>query len=441
MSEFWRSRALEAAEVVSLVRDGDRVFLHGGCAVALPLEAALAQRARQLADIVVYQMHKEGEEALLDPALAGRVRVVSMFCGAQARAAVNAGLADFMPVFLSEIPHLMRHRAIPIDVAVVQLSMPDAHGWCSLGTSVDVAHQAVASARVVLAELNAQVPRTHGDSLIHVDDLDAFIVTDRPLLEVAPRPLDDVSLAIGRHIADLVDDGATLQVGIGAIPDAALAAMGNKQDLGVHTEMFSDGLVTLLQRGVITNARKALAPGRTVTSFVIGTRKTYDFVHDNPAVVFHPSDVVNDTALIRQHARMTAINCAIEVDLTGQVCADSIGESIYSGIGGQMDFIRGAAIAPAGKAIIALPATAKGGNVSRITPTLAAGAGVVTTRGHVQYVVTEHGVAQLMGKTLRERAEALLAIAHPDHRPALRAAIVARRQFGPPAVPPQAAEA
>jgi acyl-CoA hydrolase len=409
--------------------------------VALQREAALAQQARKMADIVVYKMHKEGEESLLDPALAGRVRVVSMFCGAQARAAVNAGRADFMPVFLSEIPHLIRHRAIPIDVAVVQLSMPDAHGWCSLGTSVDVAHQAVASARMVLAELNAQVPRTHGDSLIHVDELDAFIVTDRPLLEVAPRPLDDVSLAIGRHIADLVEDGATLQVGIGAIPDAALAAMGHKHDLGVHTEMFSDGLVTLLQRGVISNARKALAPGRTVTSFVIGTRKTYDFVHDNPAVVFHPSDVVNDTALIRQHARMTAINCAIEVDLTGQVCADSIGESIYSGIGGQMDFIRGAAIAPAGKAIIALRATAKGGSVSRITPTLAAGAGVVTTRGHVQYVVTEHGVAQLMGKTLRERAEALLAIAHPDHRPALRAAIVARRQFGPPADPPQAAEA
>ncbi|MEB3330216.1 MAG: acetyl-CoA hydrolase/transferase C-terminal domain-containing protein [Candidatus Sericytochromatia bacterium] len=430
MTEAWRERAVTPEEAVSLIRSGHHIFLHGGCAVALSLEAALAQHARTLSDVVVYQMHKEGEEALLDPSLDGHVRVVSMFCGAQARAAVNSGRADFMPVFLSEIPHLMRHRAVPLDVAVVQLSMPDAHGWCSLGTSVDVAHQAVDSARLVVAELNARMPRTLGDSLIHVDDLDAFILTNRPLLEVHPRPLDDVSLAIGHHIAGLVEDGATLQVGIGAIPDAALAAMGDKRDLGVHTEMFSDGLVDLIRRGVITNARKALAPGRSVTSFVIGTRKTYDYVDNNPAVTFHPSDVVNDTSVIRQHARMTAINCAIEVDLTGQVCADSLGEAIYSGIGGQMDFIRGAAIAPSGKAIIALPSTAKGGTVSRIAPTLARGAGVVTTRGHVQYVVTEHGVAQLMGKTLRERAEALLAIAHPDHRPELRAAIVARRQFG-----------
>jgi acyl-CoA hydrolase len=430
MTQDWRARAVTPEEAVSLIRSGDHLFLHGGCAVAVPLEAAVAVHARTLSDVVVYQMHKEGEEPLLDPALDGHVRVVSMFCGSKARAAVNAGRADFMPVFLSEIPHLIRHRAIPVDIAVVQLSTPDAHGWCSLGTSVDVAHQAVASARVVVAEINAQMPRTLGDSLIHVDDLDAFILSDRPLIELKPRPLDDVSLAIGRHIADLVEDGATLQVGIGAIPDAALAAMGDKQELGVHTEMFSDGLVDLIRRGVVTNTRKALAPGRSVTSFVIGTRKTYDFVHNNPSVTFHPSDVVNDTSLIRQHARMTAINCAIEVDLTGQVCADSLGETIYSGIGGQMDFIRGAAIAPSGKAIIALPSTAKGGAVSRIAPTLARGAGVVTTRGHVQYVVTEHGVAQLMGKTLRERAEALLAIAHPDHRPELRAAIVARKQFG-----------
>jgi acyl-CoA hydrolase len=425
----WQSRAVSAEQAVQLVQSGHRLFLHGGCAVALPLEAALAQRALQLEGLVAYQMHKEGHEALLEPQLSGHVRVKSMFCGPEARAAVNEGRADFLPVFLSDIPHLMRHGLIPIDVAVVQVSRPDAHGWCSLGTSVDVAHQAVESAQMVIAEINAQMPRTLGDSLIHVNELDAFILTDRPLLMYEPRPLDDVARAIGTHIAELVEDGATLQVGIGAIPDAALAAMGGKHDLGIHTEMFSDGVVNLIEQGVITNKRKAVAPGRTVTSFVIGTRRTYDFVHDNASVVFHPSDIVNDPGLIREHAKMTAINCALEVDLTGQVCADSIGHRIYSGIGGQMDFIRGAAIAPEGKAIIALPSTAKKGSISRITAMLTPGSGVVTTRGHVQYVVTEHGVADLRGKSLRERAEALLAIADPRHQADLRAALRERRQF------------
>ncbi|MEB3198883.1 MAG: acetyl-CoA hydrolase/transferase C-terminal domain-containing protein [Candidatus Sericytochromatia bacterium] len=432
MSSDWRIRACSPEEAVRLVRSGNHVFLHGGCAVALSLEQALARHALALEEVAVYQMHKEGEEALLDPALQGHVRIHSMFCGSRVRAAVNAGQADFIPVFLSDIPHLMRQGLLPIDVAIVQLSPPDHHGWCSLGTSVDVAHQAVLSARVVVAEINAQMPRTMGDCVLHVDDLDAFVLTDRPLLTLPPRPLDAVSRAIGSHIAELVCDGATLQVGIGAIPDAALAAMAGKRDLGVHTEMFSDGLVDLIQRGVVTNARKLLAPGRTVTSFVIGTRKTYDFVHDNPSVVFHPSDVVNDTSLIRQQPNMTAINCALEVDLTGQVCADSLGTEIYSGIGGQMDFVRGAAIAPGGKAVIALPSTAKQGSLSRIKPVLAPGAGVVTTRGHVQYVVTEHGVADLRGKSLRERAEALWAIADPSHQADLRAAILARRQFSIP---------
>jgi acyl-CoA hydrolase len=421
--------AVTPDEAVALVGSGMHVFLHGGCAVSLPLEAALARRARALEGVVVYQMHKEGPEVLLDPALAGHVRVNALFLGAGARDAVAEGRADFVPVFLSDIPHYMREGVFPIDVAIVQVSPPDAHGWCSLGISVDVARQAVACARIVIAEINAQMPRTLGERGIHLDDLDAFVVTDRPVLMHAPRPLDPVALAIGRHVADLVPDGATLQVGIGAIPDAALAAMAGKRDLGVHTEMFSDGMVDLVDRGVVTNAHKAFEPGRTATSFVIGTRKTYDFVDDNPAVVFHPSDVMNDTHLIRQQPRMTAINCAIEVDLTGQICADSIGTRIYSGIGGQMDFIRGAALSPGGQAIIALPATAKAGTVSRIAPTLAPGAGVVTTRGHVQFVVTEHGVADLRGRNLRERAEALVAIAEPAHREDLRAAARARRLF------------
>lgn len=429
MAAAWLNRAVTPEEAVMLVGSGARIFLHGGCAVSLPLEAALAARARQLDDLTVYQMHKEGAEVLLDPALAGRVHVKALFVGAGAREAVADGRADFVPVFLSDIPHYMRNDVFPIDVAVVQLSRPDAHGWCSLGTSVDVACQAIASADIVIAEVNAQMPRTLGVRGIHIDEVDAFIVTDRPLLEHAPRPFDEVSRAIGRHVADLVEDGATIQVGIGAIPDAALAAMAGKRDLGVHTEMFSDGMVDLIAQGVVTNACKAFEAGRTATSFVIGTRKTYDYVHDNPSVVFHPSDLMNDTHVIRQQPRMTAINCAIEVDLTGQVCADSIGTKIYSGIGGQMDFIRGAALSPGGKAIIALPSTAKGGALSRIVSTLTPGAGVVTTRGHVQYVVTEHGVADLRGLGLSRRAEALIAVADPAHRGDLTAAARGRKLF------------
>ena len=429
MATDWLQHAVTPDEAVALIGNGAHIFLHGGCAVSLPLEAALAARARHLEGLIVYQMHKEGVEALLDPSLADHVRVNALFLGPAARDAVAEGRADFVPVFLSDIPHFMRKGVFPIDVAVVQLSRPDAHGWCSLGTSVDVARQALETADVVIAEINAQMPRTLGVRGIHVDDLDAFIVTDRPLLTHAPRPLDDVSKAIGGHVAELVEDGATIQVGIGAIPDAALAAMGGKRDLGVHTEMFSDGMVALIKQGVVTNARKTFEPGNTATSFVIGTRETYDFVHDNPSVVFHPSDVMNDTHVIRQQPGMTAINCAIEVDLTGQVCADSIGTRIYSGIGGQMDFIRGAALSHGGKAIISLPSTAKSGAMSRIVPTLKPGAGVVTTRGHVQYIVTEHGVADLRGLGLSQRAEALIAVADPAHRAELTAAARGRRLF------------
>ncbi|HEY9720899.1 MAG TPA: acetyl-CoA hydrolase/transferase C-terminal domain-containing protein [Oscillatoriaceae cyanobacterium] len=427
----WQARALTPAEAVRLVRSGQHVFLHGGCAAALPLEAALAERARELEGVTVYQMDKEGPEVLADPELAGHVRIRAFFLGAELRRAVAEDRADYLPVFLSDIPRFMRDGVFPIDVAVVQLSPPNAHGYCTLGTSLDVARQAVASARVVIAEINRQMPRTEGDTAVHLDELDAFVVTDRPVIEHRSPAITPEARAIGEQVAALVSDGATLQVGIGAIPDAVLAALHDKQDLGLHTEMFSDGVMTLVRAGVITNRRKALYTGKCVTSFVIGTRALYDFVDDCPDVLFFPSDVTNDTHLIRQHDDMVAINGALQVDWSGQVCADSIGPAIYSGIGGQMDFMRGAALARRGKAVIALPSTACHGTVSRIVPMLSPGAGVVTTRGHVHYVVTEYGTADLRGCTLNERAERLIAIAHPDHRGELRAQLAARRHVAP----------
>jgi acyl-CoA hydrolase len=422
---MWEARSPE--EAVRLIESGHRIFLHGGCASSLPLEKALAERARGLSNLQVFQMHKEGPEVLAAPELAPHVHITSMFCGKGVRQAIAEGRADYLPVFLSEIPLLFRQGTLPIDVAIVQVSYPDAHGFCSLGTSVDVARQAFESARIRIAEVNWRMPRTHGDTFVPLERFDAFIVTDRPLCETPPSPQTEVHEAIGRHVAELVADGATLQIGIGAVGDAVVHALRDKRDLGVHTELFTDAMVDLIRSGAVTNRAKSCFPGLTVTSFVTGTRKVYDFVDDNPSVVFWGSDRVNDTALIRQHHRMTAINGAIQVDLTGQVCADSIGHQIYSGIGGQMDFMRGAALAPQGRAIIALPSTAMGGSASRIVATLSPGSGVVTTRGHVQYVVTEHGIADLRGRSIRERAVALMAIAHPDFREELRAQAFGRR--------------
>lgn len=429
MTSTWRDRAVRPEEAVQLLRTGHRVFLHGGSAVAAPLEAALARRALDLDHLEIYQLHKEGPEPLVAPALAAHVRVHALFCGANIRSAIAEGRADYIPVFLSDIPHYMREGVFPIDVAIVHLSPPDAHGYCSLGVSVDIAKQAFDSARLVIAEINQRMPRTHGPAFVRLEDLDAFILTDRPLPTRAREAVSPALEAIGRYVAELVPDEATLQLGIGAIPDAVAAALGTKRDLGVHTEMFSDGVVDLIKAGVVTNEAKSIHPGSCVTSFVMGSQALYDFVDDNPGVHFHPVDFTNDTAVIRQHRRMIAINSALEIDLSGQVCADSIGFRIYSGIGGQMDFIRGAALAPEGKAIIALPATAQGGAVSRIVPALAPGAGVVTTRGHVQFVVTEYGVADLRGRSLAQRAEALIAIAHPDHREALRRHAAGRHGF------------
>ncbi|MCA9093396.1 MAG: acetyl-CoA hydrolase/transferase family protein, partial [Planctomycetaceae bacterium] len=345
-----------------------------------------------------------------------RFRSLSLFADAALRGPIAEGRADFVPVFLSDIPRLFEDGTVPLDAALIQVSPPDRHGLCSLGTSVDSARAAVDHARIVLAEVNDQMPRTHGHTAVPWDRITAAVQSSRPLPEHPPEPESDVESRIGDLIAELVEDRSCLQLGIGGIPNAVLNRLGNKHDLGIHTEMFSDGVVDLTRKGVITNRFKSIHPGRTVTSFVLGSRKLYDFVDDNPLVEFHPCDRTNDTQLIRKIDRMVSINSALQIDLTGQVCADSIGHRIYSGIGGQMDFMRGAAVSREGKPIIALPSTAAHGTISRIVPELLPGAGVVTTRGHVHWIVTEFGKVNLHGRSLRERGELLVSISHPDFR-------------------------
>ena len=411
-------RPVSADAAVSLVQSGMRVFVHGAAATPTPLIEALV--ARDVRDVTLYHLHTMGPAPFVDPAHRDRFLSVSLFAGPPVRAAIEAGGADFMPVFLSDIPALFLSRTIDLDVAFLQVSPPDRHGFCSLGTSVDAALAASLSARVVIAEINEQMPRTLGNTLVPVSRIDACIVTNRPLHVHPPSTPTEIEDAIGAQVAALVEDGATLQLGIGAIPDAALRRLGDKQDLGVHTEMFSDGLIDLVEAGVITNRRKKVHPGRIVTSFAMGTERLYRFIDDNPLVEFHPCDRTNDTSLIRKNDKVIAINSALEVDLSGQVVADSIGFRVYSGIGGQMDFIRGAALSTGGKPVIALPSTAAGGRTSRIVSAVKPGAGVVTTRGHVHWIVTEYGAVNLFGLTLRQRAEALIRIAHPDVRGELR---------------------
>jgi len=400
--------------------------VHGAAATPTPLIEALARRD-DLRDVSLFHMHTSGPAPFTEPEHEGRFFSVSLFTGAPARRAIEEGRADYIPIFLSDIPCLFSSGRIRLDVALVQLSPPDKHGYCTLGTSVDTALAACQSARYVVAEINERMPRTHGNTLVHIDRVSTWIHTDRPLHiseRTVPTPVEE---EIGAHISNLIPDGATLQMGIGAIPDAALRRLMNKVDLGVHTEMFSDGIVDLAEAGAITNRLKKVHPGRIITSFVAGTQRVYDFVNDNPFVEFHPCDHTNDTARIRRNDNVVAINSAIEVDLSGQVCADSIGHRIYSGIGGQMDFIRGSALSLGGKPIIGLPSTAARGKVSRIVPTLAPGAGVVTTRGHVHWIVTEYGAVNLFGLSLRQRAEALISIAHPDFRADLRRAFAETR--------------
>lgn len=411
-------QTVAAEEAVAAIRSGDRVFVHTAAAAPVVLVEALTARAPELRGVEMVHLHTEGPAPYADAALAESFHTSAFFIGANVRAAIAAGHADFIPVFLSEVPALFRRRVLPLDVALVQVSPPDRHGFCSLGVSVDATRAAVDTATTVIAQVNPQMPRTHGDGLVHTSRIAFAVEADVPLPEHTPAALTETDLALGRHAAALVEDGATLQMGIGAIPDAVLAALGDHRDLGVHTEMFSDGLLPLLERGVVTNARKRVHPGKIVASFAIGTRRLYDFLDDNPLVAMLDCAYVNDTAVIRRNPRVTAINSAIEVDLTGQVVADSIGTRMYSGVGGQMDFVRGASLSDGGKPIIALPSTTGRGE-SRIVPVVKPGAGVVTTRAHMHFVVTEHGVADLYGKTLRERARALIGVAHPDHREAL----------------------
>jgi len=413
-------RLTTPAQAIAAIPSSSTIFMHSAVAAPGLLIDALMNRARagELLDMRVVQIHTDGPAPYGDPEFADIFRTTCFFVGGNLRKAVAEGRADYAPVFLSEVPAVFRSGAVPVDVALIHVSPPDRHGYVSLGTSVDVSLAAIESAKLVIAQINPCMPRTHGDGIIPVSMIHYGVECDVPLHEIKTPKITEVESAIGRHVASLVEDGATIQMGIGSIPDATLSFLTSHRDLGIHTEMFSEGLIQLVESGVVTGAHKRVLPHKIVGSFLMGSRRLYDFVHDNPSVMMLESSFVNDTAVIRQNPRVTAINSAIEVDITGQVCADSIGTRHYSGIGGQMDFMRGATLSEGGKAIIAMPSTTASG-VSRIAATLNQGAGVVTTRGHVRYVVTEYGVAELYAKPLRQRARALIFIAHAAHRETL----------------------
>jgi acyl-CoA hydrolase len=404
-----------ADEAVKVIQSNDRVYIHSVSMAPQQLIKAMTARHAELRNVEVVHLHIEGEAPYADPKYRESFHVNSLFIGANVRHTIKAGNGSYTPVFLSEIPYLFRKRVLPIDVALMQVSPPDKHGFCSLGTSVDASLAAANSASHVIAQVNKQVPRTHGDSLIHVSKFDSLVEVDEAVPSHAPVSPTAVEMEIGKHVASLVEDGSCLQMGIGAIPNAALSQMGHLKNLGIHTEMFSDGIMDLVEKGVITGSEKKTHPGKIISGFVMGSQKLYDFIDDNPQVNLLDIGYVNDTAVIRKNPKAISINSAVEIDLTGQVCADSIGAKMYSGVGGQMDFIRGAMLSSGGKPIIALPSTTRKG-LTRIVPFLKEGAGVVTTRSHVHYIVTEYGIADLYGKTLKQRAQALANIAHPDHR-------------------------
>ena len=423
--ERYQDKVETAAEAVRRVHHGSRVFIGSGAGEPQCLVGALAAR-ENLDDTELVHIMTLGVAPYTEPKFDQRFRHNAFFIGANTRQAVSQGRADYTPIFLGEIPRLFRTGRIVIDVALIQVSPPDEHGYCSYGVSTDIVKSAAESAHVIIAEVNSNTPRVLGDCHIHVRDLAALVPCDDPILEAPQGTPDDLSQAIARHIADLIEDGATMQLGIGTIPDAVLHFLTDRRDLGVHTEMFSDGIIPLVEKGVVNNRRKTIHRDKIIASFVLGSRKLYDFIDDNPMVEFHPTEYTNDPFIIAQNEKMVSINSALEVDLSGQVCADSLGTMFYSGIGGQVDFVRGASRSKGGKAIIALPSTAQGENFSRIVPTLKSGAGVVTSRGDVHYIVTEYGAAYLHGKTIRERAMALIQIAHPKFRPWLLAEAKAR---------------
>lgn len=414
--DSYKKKICSLEETVSVVKSKDRIYISGNAATPFKLMEALAQRKDELQDVEVAHVLLFGDDPLSKPGMEGHFRHNSLFVGPADRAAVNEGRADYIPVFLYEIPMLFRSGELPIDVAFMHLSPPDEHGFMSYGVECLASKAAAETAKTVIAQVNEKMPRSLGDSFIHVSRVAKVVEISQNLPELEPIPFTEVEKKIGTNIASLVEDGSTLQLGIGGIPNAALKAMFNRRDLGVHTEMVSDSIVEAIDAGVVTGAKKTLHPGKVIATFYLGTKNLYDAIDNNPVFETHPTEYTNHPFVVRQNEKMVAINSAIEVDLTGQVCSDSIGTKIYSGFGGQVDFIRGAAQSKGGKPIIALPATAKGGKVSKIVPTLQVGAGVVTTRADVHYVVTEYGVVYLHGKNLRQRAEALISIAHPDFR-------------------------
>lgn len=406
-----------AVEAVSALSSGARIYIHGQAATPLRLiEAVVARlRAREITDLEFLHLHTVGPADYADPEFSDRVRVTNFFVGPNIRSRVNYSNIDYLPCFLSEIPGLIRSGKRRVDVALIHVSPPDAHGFCSLGTSVEATRAAIEVASLVIAQINDQMPRTHGDGLIHIDRINAAVRVSEPIFEATPSALGPIELKIGQCVAGLIENGSTLQMGIGSIPDSVLAALKDHRDLGIHSEMWTDGALELILSGAVNNRLKKVHPGKTVSSFILGTRKVYDFIHDNPSVIQLDAAYVNHPGVISRNPKVVAINSAIEVDLTGQVCADSIGDRIISGVGGQVDFITGASLSEGGKAIIALPSRTHQG-ASRITSVLKPGAGVVTTRAHVHYVVTEFGVADLYGKSMGERAKALIQIAHPEDR-------------------------
>lgn len=404
-----------AEEAVKQIKSTDNVFVHSAAAVPRTLINAMTARHAELRDVSIYQIHTEGEAPYANPAYKEAFNIKSFFVGANMREVIQNENGSYIPMFLSEVPALFRKGIIQIDVALITVSPPDRHGYCSLGTSVDISLAATQCAKIVIAQINEHMPRTHGDGLIHISEINIQVVEAIPLPQVSYAALTEENKAIGKNICELIEDGSTLQMGIGAIPNAVLTSLGNHKDLGIHSEMFSDGVLPLIESGVINGSHKKKHPGMIVSSFVVGSQKLYDFIDDNPIIKMLDFEYVNNTAVIQKNPKVVAINSAIEIDLTGQVCADSIGSYIYSGVGGQMDFIRGASLSDGGKPIIALNSTTKNG-ASKIVTVLKKGAGVVTTRAHVHYVVTEYGVAYLYGKSIEERVKLLISIAHPVHR-------------------------
>lgn len=412
----YRSKLVSASEAVECVESGMRVYIHPGCAEPEALVEALMSRAPFVKGVEILHLMTMGSSPYCAHEMAESFRHNALFVGGNVREAVNAGRADYTPIFLSEVEALFETGEMPIDVAFIQVSPPDPHGYCSFGVGVECTLTAAKFAHKVIAQVNAQMPRTYGDSFIHVSELDSIVELSRPLCELKPQPTNRTFDQIGVRVASLIEDGAVLQCGIGAIPDSILPNLMDRKDLGIHTEMISDNVIPLIEAGVINGQRKNFKPRKIILGFVLGTRKLFEFIDENPAFEFHPAAYTNDPFRISLNERMVAVNSAIEVDLTGQVCAESIGPGFYSGFGGQLDFIRGAARAKYGKPIIALPSTAKGETISRIVPRLAHGAGVLTGRADVHYVVTEYGIAYLHGRTIRQRAEALIEIAHPKFR-------------------------